>query len=249
MDPQGVRRADRPVRQGAAGAMKFRKFKELVNLSQEEICRDFLAENRDRIRVKKDQTVVKNLVKIFDATLSISSRKGFQAMSVRDLSRETGLSMGALYSYFKGKEQLLDMIQRHGLRILMRVLLSEIEKGRDPWEKLVRAVETHLYLSEVMRPWFYFGYMEAKNLGRDERKRAIERELYTEGLLVEILQAGREEGRFRPVDPTLTAAVLKAILQDWYLKTWKYQKRAVSVEDYARFVIGMMESFLLPSGK
>jgi AcrR family transcriptional regulator len=227
----------------------FQEFRERVNLSQEEICRDFLAENRGRIRIKKDGTVVKNLMKIFDATLAISSQKGFQAMGVRDLSRGTGLSMGALYSYFKGKEALLDMIQHHGRRILMRVLLEEIEKGRDPHEKLIRAIETHLYLSEVMRPWFYFAYMEAKNLARAEQKRAIEMELLTEGLISDILKAGREAGYFRPVDPLLTAAVLKAMLQDWYLKAWKYQKRAVSVEAYARFVIGVMEAFILTREK
>jgi TetR/AcrR family transcriptional regulator, cholesterol catabolism regulator len=223
----------------------FQEFKTRVNLSQEEVCRDFLAVNRERIRIKKDETVVKNLVKIFDATLAISSQKGFQAMSVRDLSRRTGLSMGALYSYFGGKEELLDMIQHHGRRILMRVLTDQIDRGADPHEKLIRAIETHLYLSEVMRPWFYFAYMEAKNLGHQEQKRAIEMELLTEGLLGDILKAGLEAGCFRAVDPILTAAVLKAMLQDWYLKAWKYPKRGVSVEAYARFVISVMEAFIL----
>ena len=228
-----------------SGTVTFAEFRRRVNLSQEEICRDFLAENRERIRIKKDETIVRNLVKIFDATLAISSQKGFQAMSVRDLSRGTGLSMGALYSYFGGKKELLDMIQHHGLRILTRVLNEEIGKGADPHEKLVKAIETHLYLSEVMRPWFYFAYMEAKSLDREEQKRAIEMELLTEGMLSDILRAGQEAGCFKPVDATLTAAVLKAMLQDWYLKAWKYPKRGVSVEAYARFVIGLMEAFIL----
>jgi hypothetical protein len=72
----------------------FQEFRDRGPLSREEICRDFLAENRERIPVKKDEKAVRNLVKIFDATLAISSRKGFQAMSVRDLARDTGLSMG-----------------------------------------------------------------------------------------------------------------------------------------------------------
>jgi hypothetical protein len=42
----------------------------------------------------------------------------------------------------------------------------------------------------------------------------------------------------------MTSALLKAMLQDWYLKTWKYQGRKLSVEDYARFVIEMIEYFL-----
>ena len=68
----------------------FAEFQELVNLSMEALCRDFFRENPDRVRVKKEATVVRNLVKILDATLMISNQKGSRA----DLSRETGLSMG-----------------------------------------------------------------------------------------------------------------------------------------------------------
>jgi len=222
----------------------FQEFRDRVPLSSEEICRDFLAENRERIPVKKDEKAVGNLVKIFDATLAISSRKGFQAMSVRDLARETGLSMGALYTYIASKETLLGMIQHHGRRILMKVLTAEIGGGASPREKLIRAIEAHLYLSEAMRPWFYFAYMEAKHLAREAQRRAIEMELMTEGLLSEILTQGLEAGAFRTVDPHLTAAVLKAMLQDWYLKPWKYHQRGVSVDEYARFVIDLTGTFL-----
>ena len=37
---------------------------------------------------------VKNLVKIFKATLKLANRKGFHAMSLRDLCAESGMSMG-----------------------------------------------------------------------------------------------------------------------------------------------------------
>jgi hypothetical protein len=95
-----------------------------------------------------------------------------------------------------------------------------------------------------MKPWFYFNYMEAKNLSKEEQRKNIEMELHTEGLFVAILKDGITRGCFRDTDPSLSAAVLKAMLQDWYLKPWKYQRRSVSVEDYARFLIGMMDHFL-----
>ncbi len=222
----------------------FQIFKDSVNLSSEQICTDFLNANREQIRIKKDETAVRNLVKILDATLAISSSKGFQAMSVRDLSREANLSMGALYSYFKSKEELLEMIRNLGCRIMNRVLAGEIQPDASPPEKLAQAIEAHLYMSELMMPWFYFNYMEAKNLSKEEQKKAIEMELHTEGLFAGIIKDGINKGFFRDVDPNLTAALLKAMLQDWYLKPWKYQKRSVSVEDYARFLIGMMDHFL-----
>jgi len=222
----------------------FETFKNSANLSSEQICIDFLSANRERIRIKKDETAVRNLVRIFDSTLLISSRKGFQAMSVRDLAQEANLSMGALYSYFKSKEELLEMIRSLGSRLMNTALSGEIKQDSPPAERLIQAIEAHLYISEIMKPWFYFNYMETKNLRREEQKKAIEMELSTEGLFVEIINDGVATGCFRPVDSTLTAAVLKAMLQDWYLKPWKYQKRAVLVEDYALFLIEMMDHFL-----
>ena len=75
--------------------MNYSEFQQLVNLSKHDICRQTLAENRKTIRVKKEKTVVKNLERIFDATLRISNEKGFQAMSIRDLGRAAG-DLGAL---------------------------------------------------------------------------------------------------------------------------------------------------------
>ncbi|MDD4340334.1 MAG: TetR/AcrR family transcriptional regulator [Syntrophales bacterium] len=227
--------------------LTFAEFQELVNLSMEALCRDFFRENPDRVRVKKEATVVRNLVKILDATLMISNQKGFQAMSVRDLSRETGLSMGALYSYISGKEELLAIIRSQGYLIVVRILTGAIAEVSNPHEKLRQAIQTHLYLSEAMRAWFYFSYMETKNLSKEEQKKSIQMELFTEKLFIDILSAGCRAGHFRPLNVELTAAAIKALLQDWYLKPWKHQRRKVTIEEYVRFVTGLVEAYVLPS--
>lgn len=225
--------------------MKYNEFKKLVNLSKEEISGQILERNRDSIKVKKEQKVIDNLIRIIDATLAICSKKSFQAMSIRDLSAESGLSRGALYSYFINKEELLVLIQTQGREIAYQVLTDQIAKGSDPLEKLRLAIKSHIYLSEAMRNWFYFTYIEARNLPKDEQKRAIESELQTEKIFIDIINEGIEEKIFRNENAVLTAAVIKAMLQDWYLKRWKYQTRKVAVEDYADFVIHVAESILL----
>ncbi|HOO89407.1 MAG TPA: TetR/AcrR family transcriptional regulator [Syntrophales bacterium] len=229
--------------------MRFETFKKMVNLSEEDICRELFLENREKIKIKKEGVAVKNLVKIFDAALAISNKKGFTAMSLRELSTEAGLSMGALYTYFSSKEELLDMIQTQGQTLVVKVLADQIEGIDDPHQKLRRAIQTHLYLSEVMQLWFYFAYMETKNLNKDTHKKAIEAELFTENIFSDIVEEGIAAGLFATVEGDLTAAVIKAVLQDWYLKRWKYRRRKVSVEDYARFVMDFVESYLLPSEK
>ncbi|MEA3361057.1 MAG: helix-turn-helix domain-containing protein, partial [Thermodesulfobacteriota bacterium] len=104
--------------------MDFDVFKNRVRMSKEDMHREFFQKNRDRIKVKKETVAVKNLMKISEATLALSNEKGFSAMSMRDLSTEAGLSMGALYSYFSNKDELLDMIQQQSLRVTARVLVD-----------------------------------------------------------------------------------------------------------------------------
>ncbi len=96
-----------------------------------------------------------------------------------------------------------------------------------------------------MQPWFYFSYMETKNFPKDEHKKAIEAELFTEKILIDIMKEGQEKGTFRQVRTELLAAVIKAMLQDWYLKRRKYQGRKVSVENYAAFMVDLIESYLI----
>ena len=225
--------------------MTYAEFQNQVKLSKQDICREVFLANRHSIRVKKEHTVVKNLELIFSATLKISNKKGFQAMSMRDLSRETRLSMGALYSYFSSKEDLLAMLQHQRRMITQRILEAGIENETDPAAQLRAAILTHLYLSEVMQPWFYFSYMEAKNLSRGELERAVASELYTEKLFADILRQGQSRGCFLPRDPQLTASVIKAMLQDWYLKRSKYRKRNISVDHYSEFLLQFVEAFIL----
>ena len=225
--------------------MTYAEFQKQIKISRSDICREVFLENRHSIRVKKENTVVKNLERIFSATLKISNKKGFQAMSMRDLGRETQLSMGALYSYFTSKEDLLAMLQQQRRTITKRILEARIEKESDPAAKLRAAILAHLYLSEAMQPWFYFSYMEAKNLSGGEQEMAVASELYTEKLLADILKQGQARGCFLPRDSQLTASVIKAMLQDWYLKRSKYRKRNISVDHYSEFVLQFVEAFII----
>lgn len=213
----------------------------------EDLCRKVFNENRDNIKIKKEETAVRNLTTIFSATLDLAMEKGFNAMTLRDLSQKSELSMGCLYSYFSSKEELLDLIQTQGRKAGIAILEEAVKNTENPGEKFRMAVRSHLYLSEVMQKWFYFSYMETKNLSKAQHRKAIENELFTEQIFVDIMEDGKKAGIFAEKDSLLTAAVIKSMLQDWYLKRWKYRKRNIGVEEYADFVISFVESALRPS--
>jgi len=225
--------------------MNYSAFKKTISKYTHDFINEDFLENRGNIRIKKESTVTKNLEKIFDATLRISNNKGFQAMTMRDLSREAGLSMGALYSYFSCKEDLLKMLQSQRRSVTKRILEKYIDRETGIADKIRTAIKIHLYLSEAMQPWFYFSYMETKNISGPEQARAIESELYTEKIFENILNEGEKSGVFIHRNHQLTASIIKAMLQDWYLKRWKYAKRNISVEKYAKYLISIIETFCL----
>jgi AcrR family transcriptional regulator len=224
--------------------MTYAEFNKIVTISKKDIYQETIAENRETMRVKKEKTVVKNLEKIFGAVLKISNRKGFKAMSMRDLSRESGLSMGALYTYFSSKDELLEMLQNQQRAISERTLRERVADAQTVQAKLKAAVFTHLYLSEAMQPWYYFSFMEAKNLNKVERDKAVRSDLHLESVFEGIIQHGQEEGVFRKRDSQLTASFILAMLQDWYLKRYKYAKRNISVDQYAEFTLEFLRAVL-----
>jgi AcrR family transcriptional regulator len=226
-------------------AMKYSEFDKIIPDLKMDICQKAYLENKDKIRVKKEKLVVKNLGKIFDATLEIGIQKGFQAMTMRDLSRVSGLSMGGMYSYFSSKEQILTVYLGQGRKIIQEVLERFIMQETLPVERLRTAVQVHLFLTEKMHEFFFFSYMEAKNLSAEERERSIQGELGTEKMLEEILMEGHKKGAFKQVNHTLSAGVIKAMLQDWYLKRGKYAKRNVHVDQYADFVMAFITPFCI----
>lgn len=221
-------------------------FRRLVNLSKQEVGRVVFHQYADRIRIKKEPLAVRNLIKIVDAALVLSNQKGFHAMSLKELSAAAGLSMGGLYAYIRTKEELSHLIQSFGYTMSVRILLDQLKDIHAPLEQLRIAVRTHLFLSEILQEWFFFAYMEAKNMAAKEKQHALQAELSTEELFCNIIIAGQRQGVFREIDPRLSAALLQAMLQDWFLKRWKYQKHQIDVETYASFLQSLMEKHLLP---
>ncbi|QAA92712.1 TetR/AcrR family transcriptional regulator [Pollutimonas thiosulfatoxidans] len=222
----------------------FESFKVDLSLSKLEICRELYTQNRQLIRIKNEQVAVRNLVRIIDSTLRLAATRGFHAMSLRDLCADTGFSIGGLYAYIRSKDDLLYLIQSHGFLLTRRTMLAYTEGIADSRDKLLAAVKAHVYLSELMQPWFYFSFMETKALPDKHKKEAIAIELEVENMLCAIIEAGMGAGVFRRINARLLASLCKAMMQDWYLKRRKYSNQCVSATEYAEFIGQVLDCYL-----
>lgn len=213
----------------------------LARHAPERLCERMFARNTQRIGVKKPQVAVPNLLRIVEAMLKLSNRKGFHATSLRDLAETTGLSMGGLYSYIGSKDALLVMIlEEVDAAVADLMSLAPGDVRADPRQHLRWIVEGHVRLTETMQPWFVFVYMEAKAFPTATKRAAVESELRTEREIAAVLEAGKASGLFRIEDVGLTAALIKPLLQDWYVKRAKYRRGGISVDAY----VAQLERFL-----
>ncbi len=217
----------------------------LGNCTPEHLCARIFERHAANIRVKKPQVAVKNLVGIVAALLKLSNRQGFHATSLRNLADETGLSMGGLYSYFDSKDVLLVMILQeveNAVSDLFAAVPPEIHD--DPARHLRWVIDGHIRLTEIMQPWFAFAYMEAKSFPKKARSAAVESELRTENEIAQIVARGAARGAFRVSDADLAAALIKPLLQDWYVKRAKYRRRGTSIDAYIAAVTSFAEGAL-----
>ena len=215
------------------------------SFTTERLCQRMLERHRDVIRVQKDHLAVRKLVKIVTAALDLSSRLGFHAMSLRDLSRESEVSMGGLYSYFDSKTTLLSMILTEvGVTATEVLGQAPADVRADPRRHLDWLIDTHIRLTEVMQPWFVFAFMEAKAFPQPARKMAVDSEEATEKIFAEALRLGAGRGLFQAGNPELTAALIKPLLQDWYVKRAKYRRRGIAIGDYVAAVSAFVSAAL-----
>ena len=84
------------------------------------------------------------LALILRQSAEVFSERGFHQASIRDISAATTVSLSGLYYYFKSKDELLFLIQRHCFRSLMDDVTAALDVVVGPQDRLRTLIEVHL---------------------------------------------------------------------------------------------------------
>ncbi len=84
------------------------------------------------------------LAEILTHATEVFCKKGYEGASMRDLSRESGMSLAGLYYYFESKERLLYLIQKHTFATIVQRLKSRLEDVSDVEERIRIFILNHL---------------------------------------------------------------------------------------------------------
>jgi AcrR family transcriptional regulator len=152
---------------------------------------------------------------ILDAAMPVFARLGFEHARMDDIVEASGLSKGALYWYFKSKEEIIT-------GILRRLFTTDIEQLRSLLESEGTVSERLLLLTRFrvaglkrladLLPILveFYAVMVRQNWVREFISDYFGsfREL-----LVDLIQQGIDRGEFRPVSTVETAVTLSAIYE------------------------------------
>lgn len=216
----------------------FADFRELTPLDETNIWEFLLERNIESIGVKRRRTALDNLEKVFLATFRLANTIGFRAMTLRDLCRETGLSMGGLYGYIESKDQLAAMIE-DVIRHIGQISPKWFRHVDDPLDRLESILRGYIYFSELLQPWFYFVFLESRTLAQDQRNIAKEAELRMQSHMGALL---KKTGTLTMAEAHLLAAHCMALAQDWHLKRWKFRAANISADAFADSVAQLVRA-------
>jgi AcrR family transcriptional regulator len=92
---------------------------------------------------KREQTKAANRMAILDAARDVFGEIGFEAATVRDIVRRSGLSVGAFYNYYRSKEEVFDALADDGARRFKPILQAQSAKATDFESYLHAAVRAY----------------------------------------------------------------------------------------------------------
>lgn len=183
------------------------------------------------VAVKRIETLVKDRAlierrheQICSAALRLFARKGYHQTSVREIAEAAHLSVGALYTYIKSKEDILLLVY-HRILSLFEGKMSEARvAGGDPTAQLKAAIKATLKLYDEYHDLVLVLYQESHTLRREALQQLFGVDRRYVSIFQAIIERGNRQGQFTAQDPNLVAIVTLFLCAVWPLKRWNLKK-------------------------
>jgi TetR/AcrR family transcriptional regulator, cholesterol catabolism regulator len=162
----------------------------------------------------------------------IFAETGYHSTSMRDISRETGVSLSGLYYYCKSKEELLFLIQDNCFGHVHERLEERLREASTPVEKLRIVIENHLSFFAANMAEMKVLSHEADSLagemynhvsGKKQQYTRLVRHILTE------VEGEQHDGSRPRIDLTVATYALFGMMN--WIYNWYDPRGALSVND------------------
>jgi AcrR family transcriptional regulator len=158
--------------------------------------------------------------KIFNTAHNLMKKKGFNSITIEDISKKAGVSVGAFYHYFKSKDDILYEVYKRADDYFRDNVMTKL-KSTSSTDQIVEYFQ------------YYAKYAEQTNIGFTIHLYSIENKFFLikgrlmQTLLEEIIRKGQENQEIA-VDRTpeeivdLLFIIARGVIFDWGLKDGSY---------------------------
>lgn len=149
---------------------------------------------------------------IREAAATLIARRGFEAVSMRELAAEVGVQAAALYRYFPTKEDLLYTLLAEHMEALAAAWTSARPADGSARDRLAAYVGNHIGFHVARRHSTHISNMELRSLSHEHLTQILRLRAAYEKELRLILREGAENGEFTMDDLGLTAMAIIQML-------------------------------------
>ncbi len=162
-------------------------------------------------RARREREKEQRSKDILDTARELLFEKGLNATTVNQIARRADLSVGAIYLYYKSKEDLYAALQVEALDLLSRTV-EDACRGKTNVENKIRAIaEAALQVSGEHKHYFdivdYFLSSPQTIFSADLKSRVDAHAIKTFRIMAEVIAEGTRKGVFRKVDPKLNSVI------------------------------------------
>jgi len=188
----------------------------------------------------------KKLEHILRTSARIFAEKSYHATSMRDISRESGVSLAGLYHYCTSKEELLFLIQDNCFRCVVERLEQRLNGEDDPLRRLQIFIENHLsFFASNMSEMKVLSH-EAESLAGDLHANvSMRKDKYTK-LARKILKDLQQQNRQTQIDLTVSTYALFGMMN--WIYNWYDPRGKLTVAELAQTLTQLFLNGLLDSG-
>lgn len=173
-------------------------------------------------------------IKIIEAAVRVFARMGFANTKMLNIAQAAGIGKGTIYEYFKSKDELFIAAFNAFVKEMDRLISRRVIRIEDPEQKMrayfdgwTDLLETDfMEFAEICLDMWAEG-MRKERAGTSTLLNDMYREYRT--LIIKILEDGIRQGRFKPINTTITASIiigtLDGLLLQWVMDRNIYHMR------------------------
>lgn len=152
---------------------------------------------------------------ILDAAQQLILQHGYAGLSMRELSRQSGLAKGTIYYYFQDKQEIFLSALERDIQTVQTHLIQAAEQEGDCIQRLHNVVEIYFTMASQRRFILMGALREIGGMEAELRDLARQSRDATFLPIVGILQEGIECGLFRPINAEMAVVTLLGMMHSF----------------------------------